>query len=234
VIIDIRTEKEFASKDTLQQNNIGRLKKAVNIPQEVFATKFDSYNIPNSKPVLLYDLYGHNSMDVVDILKEKGFTRIYNLFEGLAYLISDHQLTKTLLNQLFTDAPAYQMLDAKGCITLLTQQPKTIILDARPADEFENKSKTTYLNLGRIKGAVNIASTESAEKLIGNNDSSTPILVYGSNSGLAASICQQLVKKGYQNVSFLSQGLYRFVWSTANIENCKEGKEFLTDHEGLY
>ena len=233
VIIDIRTEKEFASKDSAQQNNIGRLKNAINIPQDVFATKFDSYNIPKSKPVLLYDLYGHNSMDVVDVLREKGFTQIYNLFEGLAYLISDHRLNNALRSQLFANAPSYQLLDPKACADLLTNQPKTIVLDARTADEFENKSKVSYLNLGRIKGAVNISSPASVEKLVGK-DMSAPILVYGSNSDLGMIISQELVKKGYKNVNFLSQGLYRFVWSTMNIENCKAGKEFLTNHEGLY
>ncbi|MEP7372176.1 MAG: rhodanese-like domain-containing protein [Chitinophagaceae bacterium] len=234
VIIDIRTEKEFASKDTLLQNNIGRLKKAINISQDVFATKFDSYNIPKNKPVLLYDLYGHNSMDVVDILREKGFTHIYNLFEGLTYLISDHRLTNTLRNQLFANAPSYQLLDPKACIDLLTREPNIIVFDTRPADEFKNKSKIGYLNLGYIKGAINIASAEAAETLIRKKAGAAPILVYGSNSDLGMITCQELIKKGYKNVNFLSQGLYRFVWSTMNIENCKEGKKFLTNHEGLY
>jgi rhodanese-related sulfurtransferase len=233
VIIDIRTRKEFDSKDTVLQNNIGRLKKAINIPQDIFAVKFDSYNISKNKPILLYDLYGHNSMDVVDILRGKGFTRIYNLFEGLAYLISDHQLNKTLRDRLFADDPAYQMLDPKACIDLLASHPKTIVLDARTDEEFENKSKVSYLNLGRIKGAVHISSPESVEILAGKDKSAT-ILVYGSNSDLGRIVSDELVKKGYNNVNFLSQGLYRFVWSTMNIENCKAGKEFLTDHEGLY
>lgn len=233
VIIDIRSEREFASKDTLLQNNIGRLKNAINIPQGVFATQFDSYKIAKDKPVLLYDLHGHNSMDVVDLLKDKGFTRIYNLFEGLAYLISDHRINKKLGDQLFVNAPPYQLLDSKACIDLLTRHPKTIVLDARTADEFENKSKVGYLNLGRIKGAINVSSPESVETLAGK-DRSAPILVYGSNGDLGMVISRELVKKGYANVNFLSQSLYRFVWSTMNIENCKAGKEFLTNHEGLY
>jgi len=233
VIIDIRTEKEFESKDTAGQNNIGRLKNAINIPQDVFASKFDSYKIQKDKPVLLYDLYGHNSMDVADVLKGKGFTRIYNLFEGLAYLISDHRLDKKMRDQLFVNAPVYQVLDPKACIDLLTKHPKTIVLDARPADEFENKSKLGYLNLGRLKGAVNISGIESAEKMIGK-DMFAQILVYGSNGDLGRTVSEELIKKGYHNVNFLSQGFYRFVWSTMNIEHCQDGKDFLTNHEGLY
>ena len=71
VIIDIRTEREFASTDSVQANNIGRLKNAINIPQSVFAEKIDSWHIPKTSAILLYDLHGYNSMDVVEILKGK-------------------------------------------------------------------------------------------------------------------------------------------------------------------
>jgi rhodanese-related sulfurtransferase len=106
VIIDIRTEQEFAGKDTLQQNNIGHLKNAINIPQAVFEEKINSYHIANTRPVLLYDLKGYNSMDVVEFLRVRGFTRIYNLFEGLESFICDHELIKNSVNPLVSDAPA--------------------------------------------------------------------------------------------------------------------------------
>src|SRR5580700_4090854 len=76
VIIDIRTAQEFKGIDSLVQNNIGRLKNAINIPQADFESKFDSYRISNNRPVLLYDQRGINSMDVVYVLRAKGFTRI--------------------------------------------------------------------------------------------------------------------------------------------------------------
>jgi len=71
IIIDIRNAAEFTSKDTLQQNNIGHLKNALNFPQTVFAERFNSSQIALNSPVLLYDRNGYNSMDVVDILKAK-------------------------------------------------------------------------------------------------------------------------------------------------------------------
>ncbi|HET7001937.1 MAG TPA: rhodanese-like domain-containing protein, partial [Puia sp.] len=108
VIIDIRNPAEFASGDTWQQNNIGHLKNALNFPQSVFAEKLISAQIPANSPVLLYDRNGYNSMDVVDILKAKGFTSIYNLFDGLEGFMSDHRLTHEQIKELVTDAPPYQ------------------------------------------------------------------------------------------------------------------------------
>lgn len=237
VIIDIRDEKAFVSKDSLQRNNIGHLKKAINIPQAVFAEKFDTYKIPNNKPVLLYDLQGNNSMDVVEILRAKGFTRIYSLFEGLAALSCDHATSsqRNQRNQLFTDLPGYKLLDPQAAIALLTQQPNTIVVDTRSTEEFDNKSSVVYHNLGRIKNAININSPEALEKFMQQQNKSQSLLIYGGmGTDSGAKTSQELIRNGFRNVNFLSQGLYRFVWAIANIEDCKAGKEWLTHHDGLY
>jgi len=234
VIIDIRSEAEFASRDTLAQNNIGRLKNAINIPQAVFPDKFDSYDISANKPVLLYDLYGHNSMDVIPFLRSKGFTRIYNLYEGLNAFSCDHAVAN-VRNQLFNNQPAYSLIDPRGTITLLSNQANILVIDTRPKEEFENKAAEPFHNLGRLKTAININTAESLEKLMQEQTKDQPILVYGGMSpGSSYNTCEALSKKGFKNVFLLSQGLYRFVWATANVEDCKSGKALLTNHEGLY
>ncbi len=233
VIIDIRTVREFASNDSMVQNNIGHLKNAINIPQADFESKFDSYKISNNRPVLLYDQRGINSMDVVFVLRARGFTRIYNLFEGLDVFASDHRIDKSQLSQLITDPVPYNIVDPKGFMDLL-KEPNIVILDTRPVDEFNNKARLTYKNLGHIKGAINITSPDSVEMTIRAKDKSSVFLVYGSGSDMAAIICRNLIKDGYQNVNLLNHGLYDFVWSTANVEECKSGRGFLTDHESLY
>jgi hypothetical protein len=85
-----------------------------------------------------------------------------------------------------------------------------------------------------MKGAIHLTSPDSLENIILQKDRSTYFLVYGSGSDSGAILCRELVKKGFPHVYLLSRGLYQFVWSTANVENCKTGKLFLTDHEGLY
>ena len=233
VIIDIRTEKEFEGRDSLAQNNIGRLKNAINIPQAVFAEKLDGYKIPNNKPVLLYDLKGYNSMDVVEPLRARGFTRIYNLYEGLETFSAYHTPNEKSTRSLITDAPPYQILDSKSVIDLLKNRPGLVIVDARPADEFNNKATRVYMNLGHIQGAVNITSPEALGSLTQQKDKSIPFLVYGSNEN-GILVCQELIKKGFKNVFWLGQGFYHFVWTTYNIEDCQPGRAFLVDHEGIY
>ena len=234
VMIDIRSPAEFACRDTSQQNNIGHFKNALNFPQAVFAEKLDSSHIPANSPVLLYDMNGYNSMDVVDILKAKGFTSIYNLFDGLEGFMSDHRLSPDQISELISEAPPYQMVDPETCIDLLDHHPNRVIIDTRPDDEFNNKASMDHANLGRMKGSIHLSSPDSLENIILQKDRSTLFLVYGSGSDRGAIVCRELIKKGFPHVYLLSQGLYHFVWSTANIENCKAGKEFLINHEGLY
>ena len=233
VIIDIRTVQEFASRDSLQGNNIGHLKNAINIPQAEFAAKLDSYKIPKNSVVITCDLKGINSMDVIDILRTKGYTRIYNLFGGLKFFVSDHELNKSQIEELWVDAPPYRMLDPAASIYLL-QQPNLVILDTRPAEEFNNKSRLSYRNLGHIRGAVHVGSLDSLRMIVPAKDKSTEFLVYGSTTDMDALVSLELIKMGYRKVNYLSQGFYDFVWSTANVEECKAGREFLVDHEGLY
>jgi rhodanese-related sulfurtransferase len=234
VIIDIRSPAEFECRDTLQQNNIGHLKNALNFPQNVFSEKLNSSQIPSNSPVLLYDLNGYNSMDVVDILKAKGFTSIYNLFEGLEGFMSDHRLSHEQVKELVAESPPYQMIDPETCIDLLEKHPDMVVIDTRPADEFNNKAGMGHANLGRMKGAIHLTSPDSLENIILQKDRSALFLVYGTGSDSGAIVCRELIKKGFPHVYLLSQGLYHFVWSTANVEKCKAGKEFLTNHEGLY
>ncbi len=107
-------------------------------------------------------------------------------------------------------------------------------MDTRTNDEYNNKTSMGHANLGRVKGAIHLSSPDSLENIILQKDRSTLFLVYGAGSDSGAIVSRELIKKGFLHVYLLSQGLYHFVWSTANVENCKPGKEFLTNHDGLY
>ncbi len=234
VIIDIRTPAEFASRDTLVGNNIGHLKNAINIPQPGFAAPDFDPKFPKDSPILLYDLSGVNSMDVVASLRAKGYHRIYNLYTGLEGYISDYRLDETAITGTVTDPPAYKLFDPRATIDLLKKYPDLVVIDTRPAEEFHNHAKMAHANMGHIKGAISVPGLASLAAAIENIPQSAPVLVYGSFSDLAPSIANELAKRGYKNTTLLNQGLYGLVWSVFNAENCKDGKEFLVDHEGLY
>jgi rhodanese-related sulfurtransferase len=68
-VVDVRTPAEFAD---------GHVPGAVNIPFDQMPQRFAELG-PPSTPVLLYCRTGHRSGIASGTLKEKGFTRIYDL-----------------------------------------------------------------------------------------------------------------------------------------------------------
>lgn len=243
LVIDIRTKEQFESKDANEQNNIGRIKNSINITENEFKDKFFAMNVPKEKKILLYDQYGYNSPDYAEILVKAGYKNVFSLFEGIANLETDNHADAGLIAQSIINPPSFKIIGVKNSIQLLRQNPEMVVLDARSEKEFANKSGEDFLNLGRIRNAIHVDDRKIGDvirKLDNDNpkkNRQTCVLVYGSGQSMedhSASICKKLTDQGFKNVYLLYPGLYRFVWSTANIENCKEGRDLLTDHDGLY
>ena len=235
VIIDVRSKTEFNSKDSAYIKNLGRIKNAINIPSGEFKERFKALNIPKEKTILLYDLDGSLSADIAAGLAATGYAHIYNLFEGLAGFMCDNHLAPKLEKNVIVNPPLLKVVSIRECINLLSKPNKFLVIDARPVDEFNNKSSKEYLNNGRLKNAVNVSSPGALTPVIANIQKGADILVYGSYSGNNdVDICKTLTDKGYKKVYFLYEGIGRFTWACFNIENCKDGIGLLTDHKGLY
>ncbi len=240
MIIDLRDKEQFESRDTALQDNIGRIKNAINIPEKEFKDKFAGMHVAKDKKILLYDEYGNNSAEYAKWLAQDGYTNVYHLFGGIADLITNDYADVNLIAQSVNEMPAYKIVGVKHSIDLMHQHPKMIILDARPEKEFANKSEKFYLNIGHIQNAIHIDEhnvDDFIKKMSDGGNKESFILVYGSGGNPGdngALVCKKLTEQGFKNIYFLYSGLYSFVWSTANIENCKDGRELLTDHDGLY
>ena len=235
VIIDVRSKNEFDSKDSDYSKNIGHIKNAINIPADEFKDKFKTLKISTDKTILIYDGSGYQSTDIAIEAAKMGYTHVYNLFEGLTGFMCDNYLEPAEKNKLIVDPAPFKITGVKECINLLSKPNNFLVLDARTEEEFNNKSSKEYLNNGRIKNAVNVPTVEALLPVIKNVQHDTNILVYGSYSGNNdVEICKALTEKGYTNVYFLYQGIGRFTWACFNIENCKDGINILTNHEGLY
>ncbi|HZL06478.1 MAG TPA: rhodanese-like domain-containing protein [Coriobacteriia bacterium] len=73
VILDVRTPAEFQG---------GFIAEAQNIPVDELATSLST--LDKSKPVLVYCATGSRSVTAVQILKNAGFEKVYNLTAGIA------------------------------------------------------------------------------------------------------------------------------------------------------
>jgi len=230
MILDTRDFLQFEGKDTVQSQNIGRIKDAYSVPAsriQEYAEKLDT-----KKTYLIYDAYGNESNNAAKYLSSNGYANVYHLLGGLAAIIGKDRETLRTRKQLLTETPAYTILNGYEAINLLLSKKPVFVIDARPAAEFQNKAKEQLQNLGHVKNAVNISrSTLNAQKEELQKHKNETIVVYGSD---AASIAAELKKMGFENVNLVFVGLWEIVSATHNIKSLKQAKSILVDHEGLY
>ena len=95
-----------------------------------------------------------------------------------------------------------------------------IFLDARTTDEFANKHKNYWQNIGHLDNAINIPVTDLETQWNKIEAYKTkPVVVYVFSSGTAAhEAANILVKKGFTNVLVLQGGIFNVGWTAANIK----------------
>jgi rhodanese-related sulfurtransferase len=247
VVIDVRPAAQFNGTDTVEANNIGRIKGAINVPKAHFDQSIPSLEEYKDRPILVYDLNVADAMTAASKLKAAGFKDVAVLFDGFDTFVLDFASSSTVRKELVIAAPAYQLTGVREAVDLVNNSPGLVIADVRPKDEFQNKSKQNLYNLGHIKNANNFTDGAQLEEYLKGKPKNTPVLVYGTFSAAAAAqqinkvedidvapICKKLTMDGYSNVHLLFNGLFWLVWASANVDGQQDIRSILTDHDGLY
>ncbi|CAN5148058.1 hypothetical protein BH09BAC6_BH09BAC6_21490 [soil metagenome] len=245
VIIDLRPAAGFNGTDSIADNNIGRIKGAINIPANALDGKMNTLDKYKNRPVMLYDLHNSESVDAALKLTKAGFKKVYVLFEGLSTLMVNTPSGAGLRTELFVSYPKYKIIGPRETIAIVDHMPNILIADVRDKSLFENKGAMSFLNLGHIKNAQNLPDIAAIHTFLKGKPKSTPVLIYGSGmegmkmKGVPVSvppsdICRLLAAEGYTNIYLLGNGLYSVFWAITNVEDCRNGMAILTDHKGLY
>ncbi|HEV3324595.1 MAG TPA: rhodanese-like domain-containing protein [Puia sp.] len=247
VVIDVRPAAQFKGIDSVEAKNIGRIKGAINVPKANFDQSIPGLEKYKDKPILVYDLSVSDAMTAASKLKAAGFKNVAVLFDGFDTFLLNFLSSSDIRKELVTAAPAYHLTGVQEAVDLVNNSPGLVIADMRPKDEFQNKSKQDFYNLGHIKNAVNFTDAQQLEEYLKGKPKNTPVLVYGTWSAAAAAqqmnnmqdidvapICKRLSSEGYTNVHLLFNGLFWTVWASANVDGQQDAKTILTDHEGLY
>jgi rhodanese-related sulfurtransferase len=247
VVIDVRPAAQFNGTDSVEANNIGRIKGAINVPKDNFDQSMPNLEKYKDKPILVYDLSVSDAMTAASKLKAAGFKNVAVLFDGFDTFLLNFSSSSNLRKELVTAAPPYKLTGVREAVDLVNSTPGVIIADLRPKDEFGNQSKDEFYNLGHIKNAVNFSDGAQLEEYLKGKPKNAPVLIYGTFSAASAAqqmnnmkdvdvapICKKLSAEGYTNVHLLYNGLFWMVWASANVDGQQDAKSILTDHEGLY
>jgi rhodanese-related sulfurtransferase len=245
LVIDIRPAAQFNSADSLEFNNIGRFRNAMNLPHDQLDQQMDKLAKYKERPILVVDLSLTEEVAAAAKLTKAGFKNISVLYDGIDAFILRFPSTAKERKELITGAPGYKLAGVRETIDLVNNNPNLVVADIRPREQFDNKAEQKFLNLGRIKNAVNLTSQAQLEDYLKAKPKTTPILIYGSFSagtrgmkGMPTAnpsdLAKKLAMKGYTHVYLLYNGIYEIVWSAANVEGLHDAKSILTDHQGLY
>ncbi|HEV9038449.1 MAG TPA: rhodanese-like domain-containing protein [Puia sp.] len=245
VIIDIRPATQFNGTDTAEMTNIGRIKGAINIPGTELDQSIAGLEKYKDRPILLYDLYTSNAMKAAARLTAAGFKKVAVLFNGFDTFLLNFSSASPIRKEWIMAAPRYQLTGVREAVDLVNHSPSLVVADMRAIDQFENKSKQKFFNLGHIRNAVNFQNAQQLEDYLKGKPKNTPVLIYGAFGPAMSSmntdpvvdlpaLSRRLAGEGYTRIHLLYAGIYSLVWASANVDGQQDAKGILIDHEGLY
>lgn len=214
-ILDVRTDSLFKGISTVERRNaLGRFKNSINIPLASIEQNLAS--IPKDKKILVIDENGSDSPAAAGQLAKNGFANVFILFNGLdSYTTEVPEKERTN----WESNAGYHMINAWNFDELMKKNAVTVV-DVRTADEFNNRSKDGFRNIGAIKGAVNIPYADWDKQITSVvGDKEKPVVVYAmSNTPEIFEAAKKLSAQGYKNVNVLLGGLFNLRWRAANLK----------------
>ena len=221
-IIDLRSDSIFKNISSERSKTEGHFKTATNIPFKNFSVSA----IPQSKPILLVDEFGNESPQAAKMLLDQGFKDVTILFDGMDGWVDYVTNVNDKPSVSWTRNIDYNLVSGVVFNDRLANDKNILLIDVRSKEEFANGSKNYWQNVGQIKGAINIPSSELKTSTSLPASKETPIVVYGFNGQPDIFESAKWLKdQGYKNVSVLQGGIWRLRWVSHNIK----GKAGLND-----
>ena len=220
ILLDVRSPGEYCDTSHYASLNLGHLKGAVNIEIDSIQKNVEVMEKYRDKTLVLYCSHSQRSRRVSKLLSEKGFTNFYNLNGGMS---SINQLTEKEFpcKESYVESNlSYKNLSVSDAADLIANKKNLLVIDVRPAMQFENKDTTEEYNAGRIKGAGNIPYDQFKQKTeeLKQKYYDRPILVYtAAGDGDAARASAELSALGFKKVYHLSGGIQGFIAGRKNL-----------------
>lgn len=227
LILDVRTTAQFNSTDTAARENVGHIKKAVNIPLDELKDRLNEIKEYKDRNVIVYDGVGEKSNVAARLLSENGFKKVFHLQGGMDALVGTSKPTLELRRELVENAPPYTVLNAYEAIELIKSEKNLTIVDTSPVEIFENRSEKPWKRMGHLKNAVNIPHEQFKKVYAGVlKDKTAKIMVYGDES---AKCSMTLIAAGYKNVVLMGTNLWELHWAPANIYGFNDTSPYIVE-----
>jgi rhodanese-related sulfurtransferase len=228
-ILDVRSDSAFRhiSRDT-KENAMGIIRGSVNIPMADLAGRL--IKIPKEQgEIVVTDIYGDEAAKAAVVLKQNGYNKVSVLIEGVDRILYTDAADLPCRNNLYVSPLSYETITVSEFGKYASETSNFIVLDIRTADEFANKFKDNWRNIGHIKGAVNIPVTDINTRY-NELDKNKEILIYSFGSGKdpfeAANALQKL---GFSKLKVIYGGVFSMRWTAGNVKGQSYLKDMVVD-----
>ena len=218
-LLDVRSDSAFNhnSKDALV-NAYGVFKNTVHISLKELEASL--YKVPVNKEIVITDLYGIDAGKAALILKKRNYSRVSVLTEGIDRFLNPEIKDPHCLMAHYISPVTYHIMSTIELKTFMDTHTGYLFLDVRTTDEFNNRSKNYWMNLGHLSGSVNIPAAQldsNWEKITAYR--TKPVILYAfSRSAIAYEAALTLTQKGFTQVYVLQGGIFNIGWTAANLK----------------
>jgi rhodanese-related sulfurtransferase len=229
-LLDVRNDSAFRHISTdAKLNAYGSFQKAVNIPLADLETKLSA--IPKDKDIVVIDLFSSDAQKAASLLKAKGFGNVSVLIEGISRWLSMDEMDVPCKNKWYVSPVNYKIISTTEFGRYAQANKNYLLLDIRTTDEFANKHKDSWRNIGHLKNAINVPAADISNRIAElqaykNKD----IVIYGfSSSTESFAAANTLSQLGFKKIIVLNSGLFNIRWTAANHKGEDYLKTLVTD-----
>jgi rhodanese-related sulfurtransferase len=216
-ILDVRSDSAFRHISTdAGMNWVGYYKNTVNIPLADLAKRMNE--VPKNKAIMVTDIFGSDAANAAAMLVNAGYQNVSVLQEGIRRTFLTDSRVQACRQANYISPVQYNVLSTPDFGRMIVTKPNTKLLDIRSDDEYNNKSKDGYKNIGRLMNAIHIPGDELAANLTNPALVKTdPIILYSFTGDQKVFEAADLLSgQGFTNLYVLGGGLFDVRWSAAN------------------
>lgn len=218
-ILDVRDDSAYRhiSSDA-RVNAYGTFKTALHIPLADLQT--GKAAIPKTLDIVVIDLFGDDATKAAELLKKNNYPHVSVLLEGIDRMLEINDRELTCMAGDFVSPVSYKIISARQLQSVMDSKANYVFFDIRSQEEFENRHKNAWQNIGHLVNAINIPASEIGQQTdLIKKYKNIPVIVYGFGSSTSVyEAASRLIAKGFTDVSVLQGGIFNVGWTAANIK----------------
>ncbi|ULQ52236.1 rhodanese-like domain-containing protein [Flavihumibacter fluvii] len=218
LILDVRSKGEYADTSHFPAANIGYLENSINIDIRELDKRWKELIAYKSKPIFVVCSHSQRSRRASALLAENGFTKVFNINEGLAGINKKKSGGMGCATELYGTKNQFTLVSPAALLALLRKPGKAVLYDLRGDSAMKGISTNERLNaFGTIKGAIPVFSETDMDKKLSVMPKNKTIILVDDFGEKSMEVATLVAREGYTDVRVLLEGMETWM-STAPVD----------------